>query len=348
MKLVYLGIVCFISIPALSQSNAWRKAFQADIIGTWKLISYKEPNDSIFQVLKEGSECTKMNTETHYSFAYFNPVKKTFDMAGGGRYAFKEGIYIETAEYFSLNSKLAGKSFSFEMKIRDDSLFQKSTEPNGLEEYWIRIKSIAGFEYTEVIIGEEKADLPLLVAFHYSGSDAAETLTFYDSIKVPLRIIIPKGNFPHKKGFSYFKPGYYQQDSAMQFSMARKTVDSLAAFVRAVNMKFKTRAIVSGASQGGDISLLLAVYYPRLIKASFPVAAVISKHIRVNTGNRTPVYFFHGETDPIVSIDYTRMMVKSLEKKLPVKLFTYKEIGHDISPAMKTDYSRLIEKLANK
>jgi hypothetical protein len=139
MKILMI-ILLAMSTASLAQQREWRKVKAKDVTGTWKLLSYKEPRDSLFRRLEVGKECIKMNTDTHYSFAYYNPKEKTFDMAGGGRYTLIDGRYTEITEYFSLNPKLAGKSFTFELTINGDSLFQKSTEPQGLQEYWIRVK----------------------------------------------------------------------------------------------------------------------------------------------------------------------------------------------------------------
>lgn len=211
---------------------------------------------------------------------------------------------------------------------------------------------VAGFEYIEVARGNDNGDLPLLIAFHYSGGNPIETIADYDSLKKPTRIIIPRGNNKKRNGFSYYPVDYYQKDSLTQFNLSKITVDSIARFVQAVEKKYSRRAVVSGISQGGDIAFLLARYYPELCKAAFPLAAVIHPNImqglRSKPVKQVPIYLFQGESDKIVSVVTTRKRVKEIGKRLKIELYTYPHVGHDISLQMKIDYSRLIDAISVK
>jgi phospholipase/carboxylesterase len=211
---------------------------------------------------------------------------------------------------------------------------------------------LRGFEYMDVVKGDPSLGPPLLIAFHYSSGTPNETLNDYDKLSHPVRIIIPKGNYRKRNGFSYYPVDYYKKDSATQFSLSRIAVDSIARFVQAIEKKYGQKAIVSGISQGGDIALLLSIYHPDLCIASFPFAAVINPEI-VNTlkniqGIKVPVHMFQGEADQIVSIAYTRSKITDIEKFLPIRLYTYPEVGHDISKEMKEDYSKLINEIIKK
>lgn len=211
--------------------------------------------------------------------------------------------------------------------------------------------SLAGFQYLEVVKGKMGAQkkYPLLIAFHYSSGTPEETLADYDSLKTPVRIIIPRGNHPKRDGFSYFPVNYYKEDSATQVNLSRITLDSVAAFVAAIEASFNTRAVVSGISQGGDLTWLLAVYHPELCKAAFPFAGFIHiqsfDEILQMPVNKVPVFLYQGEADPIIAVDYTRSAVKKLGTKLTLKLTTYPGVKHDISLPMKRDYSMMIDEM---
>ncbi len=209
--------------------------------------------------------------------------------------------------------------------------------------------SIEGFQYIEHSKGPNNGNLPLLIAFHYSSGNPLETIADYDSLKKPVRIILPKGNYNKRNGYSYFPLDYYQKDSISQQSISKTTVDSIAKFVKAVEKKYKPKAIVSGISQGGDIAFLLAIYYPELCKASLPFAAVIQPFVSEQLKNKPikkiPIYLFQGEADKIVSVYTTQKRVKEIGRMLKIKLKTYTDLGHDISPQMKIDYSKIIDKL---
>lgn len=208
----------------------------------------------------------------------------------------------------------------------------------------------AGFTYFEMVKKGNQANdkLPVLLAFHYSAGTPAETFGYFDSIDIPVRILVLQGNHNKRGGFSYFPIDYYTRDSLAQALSARKTLDSIAAFLVEINKKYNIKPVVSGISQGGDISFLLAIHYPGLIRSSFPIAGFVHRHIyegfKKVSKKGVPVYVFQGEKDPIVALDYTRGEVKTLQGFLKISLLTYPRLGHDISPELKSDLSFLLTK----
>lgn len=207
-------------------------------------------------------------------------------------------------------------------------------------------KAIAGFEYIEMVKGKANGKLPLLIAFHYSGGDPIATLNDFDQLKRPVRIIIPKGNFSKRSGFSYYPSDYYQKDSTTQFVLAKKALDSLSKFVVEIEKKHQTLAIFTGISQGGDLSFLMARYHPDLTLAAIPIAPFIHDQLIDESFAdvvKKPITIFQGEADPIILVDSIRKKVGLLSNKLTLKLFTYPGVKHEISPQMKIDYSILID-----
>jgi phospholipase/carboxylesterase len=208
---------------------------------------------------------------------------------------------------------------------------------------------IDGFEYIEIVKGRDDGLLPLLIAFHYSGGNPAETISNYDDLQMPVRIILPKGNHKKRDGFSYFPVDYYEKDTLAQFELSKVATDSIARFIKSVTAKYRQKAVVSGISQGGDIAFLLARYYPELLKASFPFAAVINSYAINGLGDkqvsRVPIYLFQGESDHIVSVAFTRKRIDEIDGMLEIQLRTYPGLGHDISHQMRVDYSSLIDRI---
>lgn len=208
---------------------------------------------------------------------------------------------------------------------------------------------LAGVTYEEVVLGTpvNSEPVPVLIAFHYSGGSASESIENYDQIVGPVRILVPLGAYPKRNGLSYFPIDYYQRSPEEQFRIARETVDALAPFLGAVIETYGVKPVVSGISQGGDISFLLAVYHPDLVAASFPFAAVIPEGLVVPAERAAlsgpSIHAMQGEADAIVDVAVTRVRVAELARSLPVRLTTYPDLGHDISPAMKADYTQMIQ-----
>lgn len=205
-------------------------------------------------------------------------------------------------------------------------------------------KSLAGVAYEELVRGAAPDQaMPLLIALHYSGGSAAESFDNYDQVVGPVRILVPLGAYPKRRGLSYFPIDYYQRSPTEQLRIARATSDRLALFVAAAAALHHAQPVVSGISQGGDLSLMLAVDHPELIKAAFPLAAVIPEGLTPgpspSRGRRPCIVVMQGEDDPIVEVSRTRSRVAALSRSLPIVLKTYPGLGHDISDAMKADYT---------
>lgn len=210
-------------------------------------------------------------------------------------------------------------------------------------------RQLAGVAYEEVVRGDAGTGepLPLLVAFHYSGGSARESFENYDQVAGPVRILVPLGRHPKRQGLSYFPVDYYQLPPAEQFEVARETAADMARFLEAAEARYGKRPVVSGISQGGDISLLLAVYHPETVSAAVPLAAVIPDALRVTQDRAAQpgpcILMMQGEDDAIVEVALTRARTASLRAILPLALSTYPGLGHDISPAMKADYTAFID-----
>lgn len=206
-------------------------------------------------------------------------------------------------------------------------------------------QSAKGFTYLEAIKNTTaiEADLPVIIGFHYSSSTPQEAVNDYDQITSPVRIILPQGNFRKRTGYTYFPADYYSKDTLTQISISKHTVDSIANFVREIGKKYKRKPIVAGFSQGGDISFLLAIYYPELITAAFPFAGFVHRQrladVKLQTQKFVPIAIYQGEDDKIISVNYTRKMVKELSSYLKISVTTYPGLGHDFSDKMKQDYA---------
>jgi phospholipase/carboxylesterase len=204
----------------------------------------------------------------------------------------------------------------------------------------------AGFNYIEVVKNTDQtdADLPVIIGFHYSSSTPLEAADDYDQITFPVRIILPQGNFRKRKGYTYFPADYYTKDSLTQMTIAKQTVDSMAVFVETIVKKYNRKVVVAGFSQGGDISFLLAIYYPQLLKAAFPLAGFIHQQrleeVKIHTQQMVPIEIYQGVDDKIVSVIYTQRMVGMLRNYFRISLKPYPGLGHDFSLQMKKDYAK--------
>ena len=100
-----------------------------------------------------------------------------------------------------------------------------------------------------------------------------------------------------------------------------------------------------GFSQGAMLAWAVAVANPRAISASFPVSGFLFPEMLEKTGveaaRMPPIVAFHGDADPVVSVDEDRRGVRLLEKRgVRVDLRVYPGLGHGLTPGLRDDRSR--------
>jgi hypothetical protein len=139
-KILYLVLVSLLMISASTPE----KPVEIPLKGAWKVIRSKYGDEPMTD-LKKDELTYKMFTGTRWSGAFYNNVTKKFDGAGGGTYSIKGNQYFETVEYYSWDSDVVGKVFTFTMTIENGMLHQKGTmEYKGnknylIEEWFVRV-----------------------------------------------------------------------------------------------------------------------------------------------------------------------------------------------------------------
>ncbi|RIJ94792.1 MAG: hypothetical protein DCC44_03710 [Acidobacteria bacterium] len=218
-------------------------------------------------------------------------------------------------------------------------------------------QNLAGWNYTELVENAPatKKGLPLIIVLHSSGSSPADFAQYISGFTKPVRILLLEGNYTNEKGgFSFFvrsPRSYYKDLTDDERKEHLLTVaENVSRFITAATKKYapSKAPVIIGASQGGDISYVIAVKYGKLISHSFPLLATIDDRI-IRGGCPTKVVgidIFHGTADPIVSLSDVMTHASEAETAgFRVKVHKYEGVKHDISPEMKADYQALIAKV---
>lgn len=108
----------------------------------------------------------------------------------------------------------------------------------------------------------------------------------------------------------------------------------------------KKKPVVIGASQGGDLSYVIAIRYGTLISGSFPLLATVDERIiNSSLAKSAPIDSYHGEDDPIVPVATAKQHIERLKKSgYKAKLRTYKGVRHDVPKLMQADYIKKISR----
>ncbi len=209
-------------------------------------------------------------------------------------------------------------------------------------------------EYTEIVTGKgEKSDrLPMIVMVHGYGATPDDFKGFFlTNFQVPARVILPKGIKPKGPGFSWFdivRP-IEDGDPKMVAEMERSAA-ALAKLMRRLRVEKPTlgKPIISGFSQGGMMSFIVAAKHPEVISAAVPIAGWLPPALVPEaelTGNQPAITALHGDADERVKLEPTRQGVEALHAKgLKAELKIYPGVAHRFTPTMKVDFFNIIRK----
>jgi predicted esterase len=204
-------------------------------------------------------------------------------------------------------------------------------------------KSLNGRSYWEALNGEVVADSPIVITMHWWTGTATVMNFLFNGMTTPARMICLQGLYPsgHEAGghswFPYGAKFYDEMSEAEQAPIIREEAAKIADFISALKQEHPGKIIVTGMSQGGDLSLCLAVYHSPLIDIAIPCAGRLSPVMRPETPLKpsSQIRMQQGIDDKIVSLESARETRDWLKSTgFDVILDEYADLGHDISAAM--------------
>lgn len=206
-----------------------------------------------------------------------------------------------------------------------------------------------GFRYIDTVLNASETDrfVPVLIAFVHFNACVRETMANYDSLKQPVHLIIPVGNCNSENASLYFPTTCYEKGCDKRDRMMRKTVDSIADFIHAINQQYHCRSFVSGFQQGGDLAIMLAIYHPQQVVASFPLAAVAPRKMNMmlksTRDGYVPIYLYKGGSEEPVAVQGHASRLELMNGFHETYLAEYPAEQCKVSARAKQDYSAVID-----
>lgn len=211
-------------------------------------------------------------------------------------------------------------------------------------------KSIGGRVYLERLHGTVTDESPVVIVMHWMTGTATALDFLFDGMQKPARLVFPQGAYPsgHEAGgYSWFpfELGFYEKSEEEQAPYIQQEAAQLATLIKELKTQHAGKIIVTGMSQGGDLSLHLAVYHHNLIDIAIPCAGRLSAPMRPDSA-ATPlpkIRMQQGLADAIVSVDSARQARDWLKgQNFDVVLDEYADLGHDMSEAMRDRIQAII------
>ena len=121
-------------------SKKWVKASKPDqaLEGKWLMAGRVKPEGEQRRDLTRTRKTMKLLLDGYFQWTAFDTASMRFMGSGGGTYTAKEGVYVETIEYFSRDNSKVGKILPFEFSQKEDDWYHKGNNSKGapMHEIW--------------------------------------------------------------------------------------------------------------------------------------------------------------------------------------------------------------------
>ncbi|GAB3257915.1 hypothetical protein GCM10027347_20870 [Larkinella harenae] len=115
---------------------------QTPMAGLWRITGNIDDNGQVKTRQRTARKTLKLLTGDHFQWAAINPETKQFMGTGGGKYAYKDGKYTETIEFFSRDNSRVGRSLPFNAELKGNDWYHRGQSSTGgkVSEVWSREK----------------------------------------------------------------------------------------------------------------------------------------------------------------------------------------------------------------
>ncbi len=197
-----------------------------------------------------------------------------------------------------------------------------------------------GVRYIEHVTknADPNAKLPMLVVFHSLWAKPKGSASF--GMLPPTRVIRPYGPFEKNGNYSWFTTRSKGDPQELVDGM-RETSQIVKPFLRDIVLCRPTvgRPVVTGSSQGGMMSYLMASTAPSFVKGAVSVAGRLPKPLW--NKNMAPAVGIHGTRDKTVSYEQDREFAEAMD----FPLYSYDAV-HEVTSAMGKKWVEEIKKMS--
>jgi phospholipase/carboxylesterase len=202
-------------------------------------------------------------------------------------------------------------------------------------------------EYIELVRGAERPSLPLIIAVHGMGDRPEHFQEVFGDYPGEARFILPRAPTPQGDGASWFPTRIGALEQPDLIPGMEKAADQLASLAADLKKRYPAAPapIVTGFSQGGMLSFLLATRHPGAIRRAVPVAGWLPPGLQ---GAKAPtpapsIRALHGDADNILPLGPTQEAVTALKGAgWDVTLEVFPGVGHRIPAPLRARWFELL------
>ncbi|MEZ4237975.1 MAG: dienelactone hydrolase family protein [Myxococcota bacterium] len=158
--------------------------------------------------------------------------------------------------------------------------------------------------------------LPLIVAVHGLGDRPENLLEMVQRCRLPARVVAPRGPLAYHDGYSWFDVRFDAEGAHIDAAEVTAASDKLAALIARSAWSHSTvgEPVVTGFSQGGILSFVVAAHHPEAVGLAVPIAGMLPDGVPLATdaSARPRVRALHGSDDPVVPLQAAQAAVQRL------------------------------------
>ncbi len=200
--------------------------------------------------------------------------------------------------------------------------------------------------YEEVVTGgaDPAADLTMVIAIHGLGGSPETFKSLFTAWTIPVRVILPQGPASYGRGWSWFETVIRDGDVVkISEDDIRSSATRIAALIEHLVATRPTvgKPIITGFSQGGVLSFVVAVTSPDLISLALPMGGWLPDALQPKgpvPPGAPPLRALHGKADTLVPFARTKGVVDALAARgWDATLSGYPGMKHSVGRAMRAD-----------
>jgi phospholipase/carboxylesterase len=212
---------------------------------------------------------------------------------------------------------------------------------------------IGGVRYIERIRGgaDPNAQLPMVLLFHSLGATPEGHAAMLGGIGTA-RLILPDGELGTSgSGRKWWNLGIKdavekgrQDEAQVEWTRA---ADRMAQFVDEISQCRPTlgKPVLTGSSQGGEMALLMASAYPKVVQGAVAVSSYLLPAFW--TPKMAPTVMIHGTGDKVVPYDWALQYAQAMQEQgAPLTFDSFVSSGHSVTSPMASAWIAAVKQMA--
>lgn len=204
----------------------------------------------------------------------------------------------------------------------------------------VALEAEAPLQHVELVTGGASSEdvLPMIVVLHGLGDTPEQLAGVFSRLPIRARLELLRAPDAWGRGYSWFPVDVRRGAESVRAADLSRAAARIAAATTNLTRDRPTagRPIVTGFSQGGMLSLVLALHHPDQFRRAIALAGWIPDALipgDAELARAAPIYAVHGERDTVVPFALARSLAEVLKRRgAKLTFVTDPEAAHAITP----------------